>query len=94
MRCPCCRSAFSITRASANLSDNARGQSGRLREQVFDHARVAPAEQAVEVAKLFVEIVIALGADQHDVRSAIPGVCRIIFASARIFASEPIRLLS
>ena len=38
-----------------------------FREQVFDHARVSPAEQAVEVAELLVEIVVTLRTDEHDV---------------------------
>src|SRR4029434_753844 len=35
-------------------------------EQIFDHPRVTPAEEAVEIAKLLIKIVVSLRADLHD----------------------------
>ena len=65
-----------------------------LREQIFNDPRMSPAQQAVQVAKFFVKIVIALRPDGDRIRSTDPGVVRMIFARARIRASDPIRLLS
>src|SRR6202011_2248958 len=38
-----------------------------LRQQIFDHAGVPPAEQLVQVAKLLVEVVVPRWTDEHCV---------------------------